>query len=706
MVSSNAVRHRTGGHSPNDNSPSTFLTIKSASGGSNDSANSSGNGKVHGRRRRDELIRSNKFLIVLGGALSVLALCLVGMWASSTSIDGGRTSRRVDQGMAPPTNMKKGRKKRPRGTGYRKEEDSFIIPEIPEKDEVYIRHQHEEVKVQEVSEDKDLPPSDETKPSRSLDSPETKGEKEESDGSNNSNQYKKSNNDEAKPTRREHLPENKVERGESEGSNKSKHKKSDIDDDEDRANDESKEEMSDDEKGKEALPLVRRPVSKVATKERGHGSQPRVLRLQFKRIPDNKKARKGKPELNYKNVLLTNVHRLPTHESQDIASSDRYVSPYPDDDEYIDRVEDVKKSKKYRRTEREALETEECKPKHEWQKGAFPNCNILHEFELGALSGMFGRAAREKLKKVEGDGDELVKYLAHGYWRDVWLVSKTSRSFDTSHDTSSKFDEEITVLKTLRYGHDFTDRNYDRHRKDALASERLSKSPNVVDIFAYCSNSGIFEYGPGGDIDGKLWPYDKEEEKYYVGDISSSEKIDMAYQVARSIADMHDAEDDGFASIAHTDITPSQFIFINGRWKLNDFNRCRFMRLYKEDNSPCGFSVGANPGKFRAPEEYAFEEENEMIDVYSMGNIFYALLSGEMPFEGQKESKAQKKVVDGIRPRIPSKVLESDDIAIRALVAATKKCWAQKPGDRPSAASIRDELKGIMDRIEKENAKR
>mmetsp|Transcript_2941 Transcript_2941/g.6368 ORF Transcript_2941/g.6368 Transcript_2941/m.6368 type:complete len:96 (+) Transcript_2941:131-418(+) len=95
-----------------------------------------------------------------------------------------------------------------------------------------------------------------------------------------------------------------------------------------------------------------------------------------------------------------------------------------------------------------------------------------------------------------------------------------------------------------------------------------------------------------------------------------------------------------------------------------------------------------------------------MIDVYSMGNIFYALLSGEMPFEGQKESKAQKKVVDGIRPRIPSKVLESDDIAIRALVAATKKCWAQKPGDRPSAASIRDELKGIMDRIEKENAKR
>lgn len=174
--------------------------------------------------------------------------------------------------------------------------------------------------------------------------------------------------------------------------------------------------------------------------------------------------------------------------------------------------------------------------------------------------------------------------------------------------------------------------------------------------------------------------------------------------VAQAIADMHDVEDDGLASIAHTDITPSQFIFINGGWKLNDFNRCRFMREYKEDNSVCGFYVGANPGKFRAPEEYNYEEEDEMIDVYSMGNIFYTILAGEMPFEGQKESKAQKKVMNGTRPKIPDEVLESDDIAIQALVSATKKCWKQKPGDRPKASSIRDELKKVMDRIKSENA--
>ena len=75
--------------------------------------------------------------------------------------------------------------------------------------------------------------------------------------------------------------------------------------------------------------------------------------------------------------------------------------------------------------------------------------------------------------------------------------------------------------------HKFAYRNYDRHRKDALASERLSKSPYVVDIYAYCSNSAIFEYGDKGDIDMRIWPYDKKAKKHYVAELSSLEKIDI-----------------------------------------------------------------------------------------------------------------------------------------------------------------------------------
>ena len=112
---------------------------------------------------------------------------------------------------------------------------------------------------------------------------------------------------------------------------------------------------------------------------------------------------------------------------------------------------------------------------------------------------------------------------------------------------------------------------------------------------------------------------------------------------------------------------------------------------------PCSFSK-----KFRAPEEYEFKEENEMIDVYSMGIVFYSILTGDTPFEGEKESKAQKKVIAGKRPEIPNVILESEDIATQAILSATKKCWEQNPSDRPKASMIRDDLKTVMDKLKHE----
>ena len=58
----------------------------------------------------------------------------------------------------------------------------------------------------------------------------------------------------------------------------------------------------------------------------------------------------------------------------------------------------------------------------------------------------------------------------------------------------------------------------------------------------------------------------------------------------------------------------------------------------------------------------------------------------------------------GERPTIPHDVLTSNDIAIKAIILATKQCWEKNPKKRPSALEIRDELKLVMDRIKHENA--
>eukprot|EP00804_Cyclotella_cryptica_P010718 CCRYP_005507-RC/>CCRYP_005507-RC protein AED:0.38 eAED:0.38 QI:182/1/1/1/1/1/2/1023/519 len=267
---------------------------------------------------------------------------------------------------------------------------------------------------------------------------------------------------------------------------------------------------------------VELPSQDVDMRIWGYASRPRVLHCDFQ--PLNTEQQHNR---NVNEAALNEVKSIPTHENKQLLPSERYVSSYPDDDKYLERRREIKKnSKKYRVHEAEPFETDTCKAKYKWQTGAFPNCNNLHEFELGELTQMHGRAMRQALNAKDGDGDEQVKYWAHGYWRDVWLLSKA---------VATGREEEITVLKTLRMTHDFTDRNYDRHRKDALASERLSKSPNVVDIYAYCANSAIFEYGDAGDIDSKIWPYDKKAKKHYVAELSSLEMIDLgkdAYTVA------------------------------------------------------------------------------------------------------------------------------------------------------------------------------
>ena len=79
------------------------------------------------------------------------------------------------------------------------------------------------------------------------------------------------------------------------------------------------------------------------------------------------------------------------------------------------------------------------------------------------------------------------------------------------------------------------------------------------------------------------------------------------------LASVHNIDVEGRPSVAHTDITPGQFIRVNGIYKLNDFNRARFLRYSKSNHSVCPFQVAKNGGKNRAPEEYAYGQETEKV---------------------------------------------------------------------------------------------
>lgn len=325
------------------------------------------------------------------------------------------------------------------------------------------------------------------------------------------------------------------------------------------------------------------------------------------------------------------------------------------------RQEHLNNSKDYNHRRAEVFETSGCKAQYPWQLMQFPTCNFIFEFDMTAVYSEEQTTMRSTL-------------IANGFWRDVWIVKE--------------FNGSERVLKTLRYQHDYTGINYERHRRDALAMERMTQSPHVVDIYGYCGNSGLFQYGTGGDILDRVWPREQEH-----NNMSLLEKLEIATQVAMAVADLHNFDKEGQASIAHTDITPSQFILVDGVYKLNDFNRARFIRWSANHNKPCGYYIGKNPGKSRSPEEYLYDEQSEKVDVYSMGNIFYTLLTELWPFENITEKAAQQLVMEGMRPEIPIDLRLVNDTIFHILKEAMRLCHNQNATGRASARQVEKLLK-------------
>ena len=310
----------------------------------------------------------------------------------------------------------------------------------------------------------------------------------------------------------------------------------------------------------------------------------------------------------------------------------------------------------------EPMETQDCIARYNWQTAVYPTCNTMHEF-----------ADLTHLSDGLDDATVVTKLLANGFWRDVWVVTD---------------DHGVRVVKTLRYKHRLNLRNYDRNRRDAMALEHLTSSKYVVDIYGYCSAAGLFEYSNGGDVANAIWPGG------FTPSLTPLRKLHIATQGAMALSSVHNFDQVGLASIAHTDIGPDQFIAIDGRYKLNDFNRCRFLLKNKTNEAlNCPYYVNKNPGKNRSPEEYRYSPQTEKVDVYSFGNILYSLLQEELPFQDRKMKDVPDLVMEGVRPSIYYDVWNSTDPIVQALKEAMIMCHEGDPDERASALELETFLK-------------
>lgn len=90
--------------------------------------------------------------------------------------------------------------------------------------------------------------------------------------------------------------------------------------------------------------------------------------------------------------------------------------------------------------------------------------------------------------------------------------------------------------------------------------------------------------------------------------------------------------------------------------------------------------------QLRAPEENIDAPLTEKIDVYSLGNCLYSLLTGKLVRGDYGSEEKIHEIVEGIQLPIPDVYNESP--ISRLLVRAIRECWTHDVEDRPSIFQI------------------
>ena len=275
---------------------------------------------------------------------------------------------------------------------------------------------------------------------------------------------------------------------------------------------------------------------------------------------------------------------------------------------------------------------------------------------------------------------ELLRKLAEGGMGEVHLarmegpagfekrvvIKKILRQFSSDPKFVERFIEEGKTLVTLSHG-------------------------NIVPVFDLGVVDGEYylamEYVEGGNLRDAIkhlaqtdttlpWPL----------------AVTVVQGVCRALAFAHDRTDDEGRPlhIVHRDISPSNIMVSrHGDVKLVDFGIARSTRSLHHTIS--GFIEGKV--YYMSPEQARGETLDRRTDLFSLGVVFYELLTGKRPFEGENELQVLERIKSGA-PDAPDRVVAGIPDALSAVVM---RCLAKERDARyATAAEVADALQQVL----------
>lgn len=252
------------------------------------------------------------------------------------------------------------------------------------------------------------------------------------------------------------------------------------------------------------------------------------------------------------------------------------------------------------------------------------------------------------MNKILSDRYMLVKSLGEGGMADVYLAMDTilSREVAIKILRGELSSDPVTLL---------------RFQREANAASKLNH-PNVVDVYDVGECDGrhyiVMEYVRGRTLKQLIAQR---------GALDKKEAVDIMIQLTSAVQHAHENH------IIHRDIKPQNVLVKDdGTVKITDFG----IALAHDAVQLTQSDAVLGSAHYLAPETTRGEPATNQIDIYALGIVFYELLCGSVPFQGdnpvQIAMKHLREEIPGIREFNPTLPQSIENIITKATVKNRK----------------------------------
>ena len=241
--------------------------------------------------------------------------------------------------------------------------------------------------------------------------------------------------------------------------------------------------------------------------------------------------------------------------------------------------------------------------------------------------------------------------------------------------------EQITLgrrvaLKVLPAGAALDERLAIRFLREARTAARL-RHPGIVPVFGTGHEQGVLFFAM------ELVDGESLADRIDRGPVPPAAAARIAAEVAHALQHAHEA------GLIHRDVKPDNVILgADGRARLADFGLVHDLQGARLTRSHYVLGTPA----YSAPEQARGEPVDPRSDIYGVGAVLYAMLTGKPPFEGEVPAAVLGRLVS----ERPPSLARAAPRAPRALVAICERAMAREPERRyPHAGELAAELDGF-----------